>query len=98
MESPRPRALYERLVAVFESESDEKLARDLDIPLRSLSRLKANDGTGPRWDRTIRLLRLAGWLRAEEELPPAEELRRQALEERAAQLRRRLEEESGQGG
>lgn len=59
--APTPRALYERLRALYPDLSEEKLARELDLnTVKTLTDMKK--GIGPRWDTTIRLLSIAGWI------------------------------------
>jgi hypothetical protein len=54
------RQLYDRLRAQSGAKGDEALARELEIPLRSLQRLK--QGKGAQYDRTVALLERAGLL------------------------------------
>lgn len=82
--APTPRDLYDRLVAVLAPESDEDLARKLELPLRTVQRMKS--GEGPRFDRAVELLEIAGWLAATNEslgLPD----RLAALEAEVAQMK-----------
>ena len=52
--------LYARLRSLSGATSDEELARELNVKLRTLARLKAGEGT--QYETTIRLLTAAGWL------------------------------------
>lgn len=93
MIDPSPQQLYERLLEVTQAGTDEDLARKLDMPLRSLQRLK--EGRGASYERTVQLLSVAGWLAIEQPpLTPEEEsevARQLALAEAAlARLREQL--------
>lgn len=59
--APTPQNLYARLRAKYPHLSEEKLARELDLnTVSTLTDMKK--GIGPRWDTTIRLLSMAGWI------------------------------------
>lgn len=58
--APTPQILYARLRSLSEATSDEELARELGVKLRTLTRLKAGEGT--QYETTLRLLAAAGWL------------------------------------
>lgn len=58
--APTPQDLYSRLREIYEGLSGEKLARELDIGLRTLQRLK--EGYGTNYVTTIKLLGVAGWI------------------------------------
>src|SRR3954470_8370344 len=58
--APTPQQLYARLRSQSDATSDEQLAIELGIRHRTLTRLKAGEGTV--YETTIRLLAAAGWL------------------------------------
>jgi len=58
--APTPQDLYARLRSLSEAPGDEELAHELGIKIRTLTRLKAGEGT--QYETTIRLLGAAGWL------------------------------------
>lgn len=69
-----PQELYARLRAQHPGLSEEKLARELDIGLKTLQRL--NQGHGTAFDTTVRLLDEVGWLSLDDSAPTRAELRR----------------------
>jgi hypothetical protein len=78
-----PRKLYERLREVTGASSDEDLARAIGEGVKTVTRLKS--GHGVEFDRTIKLLDLAGWLRLNGEAEPLEESRLRFLANRIQQ-------------
>lgn len=73
MELPTTKALVERLKEVYEIETDEDLARKLDVPVRTVGRWKA--GGGMTYRRTIDFLNRVGWLAVSAERPSLAHLR-----------------------
>jgi transcriptional regulator with XRE-family HTH domain len=58
--APTPQELYARLRSLSNAPGDEELAHELGIKIRTLTRLKAGEGT--QYETTIKLLAAAGWL------------------------------------
>lgn len=79
--APTPQELYAALREQFPGLSEEKLARELDIGLKTLQRLKQGHGT--EFQTTLRLLDSVGWLALDRTAPTRAELRR---------VKRRLQE------
>lgn len=73
-----PDALIQRLMEVYDAPSREALARELDIPLRTIQRIAAGKGT--TFARTVDLLDRAGYLKGEEDLEAAVQGPRDPLE------------------
>src|SRR5213592_484905 len=72
--APAPQDLYARLRALYPGLSEEKVARELDIGLKTLQRLKQGHGT--EYATTIALLDAVGLLSDDGEVTTRAELRR----------------------
>lgn len=72
--APSPQDLYARLRELHDGLSEEKLARELDIGLKTLQRLKQGHGT--EYATTVKLLDAVGWLTLDGASPTRAELRR----------------------
>jgi hypothetical protein len=62
--APTPQQLYARLKEISGAGSDEDLAHELEIKIRTLTRLKA--GKTVNFETTVYLLDKAGWLRRDD--------------------------------
>jgi hypothetical protein len=72
--APAPEDLYARLRALYPGLSEEKVARELDIGIKTLQRLKQGHGT--EYATTIALLDAVGLLSDDGEVTTRAELRR----------------------
>jgi hypothetical protein len=85
---PTPEELYAALRELHPGLSDEKLAREVDIGLKTLQRLKAGHGT--EYLTTVYLLKLVGWLNRGSDAPTRAQIER--LKREAQEFARAAEE------